>query len=512
MTRQWHLAMNIAQKLRILLMVGAFFSIVIFSGIYTYLGVHSMRANLLQDAINTTTLMGSRVVAAIRFNNPGFATKKLGVLATNAAIKRVCIYDAAGKPFAGYPHLDCARQRLLWNGSFKESSQVLGGNILITRNILADGEIIGSITITRAQPEIPKYVMLQLKTMSAVTAICLFCIFFVVNYLQKWVSAPIVEIANNAQQIFAKQTFQDRIERKSHDELGQLAEAFNNVLHYMDHRHQNLLKSFQSLTNAHESTLQKLQQLAEDFREPADSFIIFSQMTASQLLGPEVNNYAEYQADVMEALTEYHIKLSSFTRLTNLYAKSLQEKPTLIDLKSYLRDFVVTVQQTLPYLKTETLGDLAHRQKTIEFEIRLGAWDEIFRSLASIINTLIGIVEFVPELQFHYLNNSLQITFMEESAKPRSESFLSLCKLTQDGEGDYVRNSIDDPAVADEFLDQEKFPRPYLKYILDSIAYIASANSIWINHQFEYKKFAITLDLTNVNPSLLTNDHLKAVK
>lgn len=513
MIRNWYRKLPIAHKIRILLITAGMASILCFSSVYIYFGAIILKANILADAANAASMFGSRNITAIKFQSRDFAEKNLRSLKDNPSHDAICIYDAKGGLFAKFlkkNNWSCPKLRPEWNGTFSEKDLEISDQIYVLRNIYSEGDIIGASLVVANQNTLTKYVTSQLGIMSVIAIIAIILCSLLSNYLQRLLSRPIIDIAHDFQTIAQSEPIGSRIAERYEDEIGQVANAFNRILTLVEDRNQETIKKLEVATRAHIEGTRRIEELQNQFSESSESFSVYIQLLNEKVLGEDSNRYLKYQADVFEAMETFNIKISSFKRLTELYSNAISGNPVEIELIAYLDNFMKKIKAVVPFIMIRRSSAFTAINSPIKAKVYKMAWDETFAIIINLFDTLCGFVEFPPQIALDYntLDHKLCISFVssEHNARNISSGFVKFGRLKESqefnseysGECEFRKGTIEDPEVAGEFINSDIIQRDHLKYILDSMSYIANANAMEIEHQFANEQFHIILDLKGV--------------
>ena len=496
----------IAHKLRILLMLIGLAVIISFSSIYTYYGIYSIQKNLQTETTNAINLLGSRNVAAIRFNNSKFATNNLKSFAAVGSYVRVCLYNSSAEVFAAYPDVEgsCPVIKAIQNGMFGESITRGENSFSIMRNIVSDGELVGAIWAERSLSTVSDYIHSQINTIIGVALISLLINYFIADYLQRTISRPIMEIAKNAQTIAVEHALEKRLARQyGDDELGKVAEAFNRILNKMEDKIQELSNQNSNLIISHRLTLKRLEALTEKFSDSTEAFCILKILSKKQDLGPAKKDYLDYQNDISESLALNTNNLDALIKFSYLYADALATPRETIDLREYVNEFTKKLKNTVPFLGIDWSGQ--RKERPIAISVHSKAWDEMFAILFRLYVSLAGFVEFRPALKAELSTeaSAIYLTFGDFQVLTRKEPVANLLDKFGDlevgfNEMPYRKNSIEDPDVAEDFLNEEFLLRSDFQDILDSVTHIAYANEVITTYHFESGKFVVCFELSKV--------------
>jgi len=184
---------------------------------------HTMARNLSTQA----EMIADNCKAAVAFKDAADAQGTLGALKAEPPIVFGGIYGNDGKLFAGYYRSDA--DRAIQPSRLQKSGYTFGdGFLTVFKTIILDDEIIGTVCV-RSDLR-PMYGML-IRNAEIVTAVLLLAsmvAYFVSSRLQKIISTPILSLAESARRI-GKGHFDHKVEVHSKDELGYLAQSFNNM-------------------------------------------------------------------------------------------------------------------------------------------------------------------------------------------------------------------------------------------------------------------------------------------
>ncbi len=104
------------------------------------------------------------------------------------------------------------------------------------KNILLDNEKIGTIYLKSDLSEIKRGVTRTATIGSAIAAIIIFATFLVSSKLQKIISGPILSLAGVAKDVSENKDYSTRALKNNNDEVGQLIDAFNEMLYEIQER------------------------------------------------------------------------------------------------------------------------------------------------------------------------------------------------------------------------------------------------------------------------------------
>ncbi len=190
----------------------------------------------IADQIATVAdVVANGSTASLSFEDQAAAASGLRSLAADQRIEVACIYNYGGHVFASYRRAQrttaiCPLKPQL-PGHYYSTQQVA-----IYRPIVLDGETIGSIYILASLEEVRSQVLRYSVVALAVLCASAFVAFMFSSWLQRIISEPILRLAGLARQVSSNRNYAARAVRESRDEIGDLMDAFNEMLSQIQER------------------------------------------------------------------------------------------------------------------------------------------------------------------------------------------------------------------------------------------------------------------------------------
>ena len=197
---------------------------------------------LLQDLTTQGNLLGLANASALQFSDPTVARDSLATLAARPQILATAIYNAKGALFASYSSADNKTGSTdNKTGSTENKTEqfpalpeadgqrVEGDTLLVFRRIIDHNEILGTIYI-KASYQIYERVWHYAGIVLAVMLLALIISMLLSFWLQVRVARPILRITDLARQVTEQRNYNLRADKSSDDEIGYLADSFNDLL------------------------------------------------------------------------------------------------------------------------------------------------------------------------------------------------------------------------------------------------------------------------------------------
>ncbi|MBI1889680.1 MAG: HAMP domain-containing protein [Burkholderiales bacterium] len=238
----------------------AMIAIVVYDS-YDYAGQRAL------DLETQAQILGKTSIAALSFNDVAAGSEYLEALRAKPTIVVGAIYTADEKLFAGYSK---DRRHHVFPPPEPPGFRFEGGDVLLFHTIENNGEKLGSVYLRADLQRLSRaisYAGIVVLVMAAALAAGV----KISARLQGTISAPLMEIARVAQAVIEKKDYALRAKKISDDEIGQLAEAFNLMLSYIQERDARLLAANRSLQAEIDERRQAQEALKHNMQELARS-------------------------------------------------------------------------------------------------------------------------------------------------------------------------------------------------------------------------------------------------
>jgi signal transduction histidine kinase len=225
------------------------------------------RRDLRNSATTLARIIADNTAAAVAFNDAEAAVDTLNSVRADPSIVAACVYTEKGL-FANYRvsgQPPCP--------GLPVSGLVEGEYLHIETPIDLNGQQLGSVHL-RATME-PMYARLRLEIL-AIIAILLFSSLFALglsSWLERFISVPILSLARTANAISNERDYSIRAVKETDDELGQLVDAFNDMLVQIEARDFELQHRATELVKANRTKDEFLATLSHELRTPLNSIL-----------------------------------------------------------------------------------------------------------------------------------------------------------------------------------------------------------------------------------------------
>ena len=217
----------IKRKLMLVILLTSSFALLLMgSALITY-ELITFRRTLAADMGVLADIVGSNSTAALAFQDRKNAQEILGALSAEAQITSAAIYDQAGEIFARFP-ADVALEDLPVRP--EEGHRFTQAHLLLFRPIAFEGTQLGTIFLQADLGAMYRRFTVYGTLLLLVGACSFLGALALSATLQRRISSPVLELAKVAKAVSERHDYSVRGVKHGEDEIGQLTEAFNQML------------------------------------------------------------------------------------------------------------------------------------------------------------------------------------------------------------------------------------------------------------------------------------------
>src|SRR5690606_26809611 len=193
--------------------------------------------------------------APLAFGDAEAAEETLAALRAAPRVVSATNFDAEGAPFATYRRQDA---NALPPGPIVDAHRFEGGRLVLGRRIEHDGEALGSLRMVYDLSGYYAAIWRKCLIAIGVAGVAVGVSMLAAMRLQRRLTGRLAVLATASRRVSASRDYSVRVPRGSMDEVGELTDAFNEMLATIEARDADLLKTQRELT----ATNQQLQQFA----------------------------------------------------------------------------------------------------------------------------------------------------------------------------------------------------------------------------------------------------------
>lgn len=198
----------------------------------------------ISDLTTQAEILGRVSAPALDFDDPKSAIEYLQLLRARPNISAAAIYNAKGKLFASYTRRDL--ELPIPELPEAQGAHIDGKDIVVSKRIVRNNEILGMVYI-RADSELYQRLIDYLGIFAGVAMLSLIVVLLLWTWLQGRLLHPILATSAVARQVVESRDYSLRVEKTTEDEIGDLVDAFNDMVAEVGRRSEALETSNRAL-------------------------------------------------------------------------------------------------------------------------------------------------------------------------------------------------------------------------------------------------------------------------
>ena len=300
----------IRKKLRSVIMLTCGAALLLACGAFAGYEWITFRHTMPRQQDTLAEIVGANCAAAVVFNDEKSAERTLSALQAEPHIVAACLYTTDGQPFATYARPDAKHWR---PPAVPADGATFGSDrLFVTRPVTRDRERIGTMYVESDLRQMNERLFRYAGIVFAVLLIALSLALMLSARLQRVVSDPILHLVETSQAVSAQHDYSLRAKPHGKDELGQLIEAFNQMLAHIQARDEALQRSNRELQDF-------AYVASHDLQEPLRKIQAFGDRLKKkfvEVLGDDGRDYLERMQNAAGRMQTLINDLLAFSRIT----------------------------------------------------------------------------------------------------------------------------------------------------------------------------------------------------
>ncbi|MFZ6776102.1 response regulator [Undibacterium sp. Ji83W] len=223
---------TVRHKLLLMVLIANFVTLASAGGALLYHELMENRAKTVAELSVLASILAQGSAVALEFDDIKVANENLAQLRANPNIVAAAIYTSQGKLFAHYLREPGRKDQLPLSPGV-ENSHFEGGELAVFKRINSDHEVLGTIYL-KQHYQLGKWLLDYLFILGLVLFGSLALGVLISSHLQRWISVPIHAISTVARQVMEQRNYHLRASKSTEDEIGQLAQSFNDMLQTLE--------------------------------------------------------------------------------------------------------------------------------------------------------------------------------------------------------------------------------------------------------------------------------------
>ena len=217
---------SVAGKLMSVVIASTLAALVVAIGTMLVYDVSSYHRGWVADVNTQAELLARMTAPALSFDDPRVARETVELMRLRPEVRAAAIYNARGRLFASYAAAGEARFPELPEA---DGTRVEGDDLMVFKRIVERRDILGTVYL-RAQYKLYDRVLGYLGIAVLVVAVAMLVAYGLSRWMQRAVMRPLLAISAVAREIGERRNYSLRADKLSSDEIGGLADAFNDML------------------------------------------------------------------------------------------------------------------------------------------------------------------------------------------------------------------------------------------------------------------------------------------
>jgi PAS domain S-box-containing protein len=264
------------------------------------------RAAMQRDISGLAQIVGDNSTAALAFNDPQTATQTLASLKARPRLVAGCIYRPDGTLFATYVRADAGDAcppRM--EESSEDEQRFTSSELMVRHPITLNHKPLGTILLLNDLGGISERIRLYGQTVLLILLVSSFVAFVLSSRLRAIIAGPISQLADATRSVTETRDYSIRAQKLSGDELGALADGFNEMLARIQSQDSDLRKALLAQAAALRESLEVRESLRTTLASSGDVVIstdaagrvVFVNPVAQALLGVREADIVDKQLD-----------------------------------------------------------------------------------------------------------------------------------------------------------------------------------------------------------------------
>lgn len=308
----------IRQKLILLIMLATGLALLLAGVVLILFDFLRTRRAMQEDLTSLADVIAQNSTAVLQFDDPETAKDTLKTLEASDPIVAGAIYDQEERLFARYVRE--GEQPVFPERPGPDGSRFQDGSLVVFKSVILDEALIGTVYLRSDLSELTDRLLVQAATVFGVFLLAGFAALLLSSYLQRAISRPILHLAETARAVSEQRDYSIRAVKQSHDELGRLVDAFNDMLDQIQTRDSDLQRAKELLEERVRERTLELEKRNEELYQSNKELDDFAYIASHDLKEPlrGIHNFSTFLLeDYADKLDEGgRSKLETLTRLT----------------------------------------------------------------------------------------------------------------------------------------------------------------------------------------------------
>jgi signal transduction histidine kinase/DNA-binding response OmpR family regulator len=230
--------LSIRSKVSLAITLTSTSALAVAGGLFLAYEYEQSKQELQNDIEFTATIAGQNCSSALLFDDVTYAETELASFEVHPSILGVALYQPEGGQFASF---ETSRSPTPLPTNAPESGSAFAeGSLQVCQRILVDGEIAGWIAVHSSLDPVRARLAHRSSRLGLIVFVAALLAYWISRRARGLITNPILELSQTAQEIKTREDYSVRAVKRSHDEVGLLIDAWNEMLTGIEQRDQEL--------------------------------------------------------------------------------------------------------------------------------------------------------------------------------------------------------------------------------------------------------------------------------
>ncbi len=254
----------IRQKLMLIALLTTGGTLLFAGAALIFFNVERFKEEMKDDLKTLAQIVAQNSTAALSFGDRAAGAETLRSLSVRKPVVAAALYDQKGRLFAQYPQGPGVE---LPSQPAKDGAGFVSGGLAVFRHVELKGERIGTVYLRSDLSELTGRIKVQALTVGAVFLASGLAALLLSSRLQRLVSGPVLDLSETARAVSEQRDYSLRAEKRGNDELGQLVDAFNQMLGQIQQRDSALQEAKEELERRVDERTRELARRNEELHQ-----------------------------------------------------------------------------------------------------------------------------------------------------------------------------------------------------------------------------------------------------